>query len=174
MKNGANQILKSSFKLSFLFLLFFLYTANIFGQDSGEQERDSVQTDSVKTGFALGKLLLNNPDSIVSKYIYDPHLDRYIYNESVGDFNIGYPIILTPDQYFKLIEKEGINIMSTHFVWHQAQVPTISTRVPRAAFTQVTGRLRKEMKTIPKHEGDRVYPYTQIESGVFQVKPYLS
>ena len=55
----------------------------------------------------------------------------------------------------KAIEAEGINIMSTHFVWHQAQVPTISTRVPRAAFTQVTGRLRKEL-SIPLITSNRI------------------
>jgi cell surface protein SprA len=72
------------------------------------QKTEEQEIDSVKTGHDLGRILLENPDSIVSKYIYDPKLDRYIYNESVGDFNIGYPIILTPDQYFSLIEKEGI------------------------------------------------------------------
>jgi cell surface protein SprA len=72
------------------------------------QETEEQEIDSVKTGFDLGRILIENPDSIVARYIYDPKLDRYIYNESVGDFNIGYPIILTPDQYFDLIEKEGI------------------------------------------------------------------
>ncbi len=37
----------------------------------------------------------------------------------------------------------GVNIVCTHFCWHEAQVPTIATMVPSAAFTQVTGRLRK-------------------------------
>ncbi|WP_339838704.1 cell surface protein SprA [uncultured Maribacter sp.] len=83
--------------------MFFGSMAVVMAQETEEQEIDSV-----KTGFDLGRILLENPDSIVSKYIYDPNLDRYIYNESVGDFNIGYPIILTPDQYFDLIEKEGI------------------------------------------------------------------
>ena len=83
--------------------MFFGSMAVVMAQETEEQEIDSV-----KTGFDLGRILLENPDSIVSKYIYDPKLDRYIYNESVGDFNIGYPIILTPDQYFDLIEKEGI------------------------------------------------------------------
>ncbi len=55
----------------------------------------------------------------------------------------------------KAIEKEGINIISTHFVWHQAQVPTISTRVPRAAFTRVTGRLRKEL-SVPLITSNRI------------------
>ncbi len=52
--------------------------------------------------------MLDNPKSIVSKYIYDPNLDRYIYNQSLGDFDIGYPIILTPAQYMDLVRKEGI------------------------------------------------------------------
>ncbi|MFT4096647.1 MAG: NADPH-dependent 2,4-dienoyl-CoA reductase [Rhodoblastus sp.] len=45
----------------------------------------------------------------------------------------------------KAIVAEGVNIVSTHFCWHEALVPTIATMVPRAAFTQVTGRLRKEL-----------------------------
>ena len=45
----------------------------------------------------------------------------------------------------KAVEAAGVTIVSTHFCWHEAQVPTIATMVPRAAFTQVTGRLRKEL-----------------------------
>ena len=43
------------------------------------------------------------------------------------------------------LEKIGVNIISTHFVWHEAAVPTIATMVPRAAFTRVTARLRREL-----------------------------
>ena len=46
----------------------------------------------------------------------------------------------------KAAEAAGVNIISTHFCWHEAPVPTIATMVPRAAFTQVTGRLRKELR----------------------------
>ncbi|UII80859.1 cell surface protein SprA [Flagellimonas sp. CMM7] len=77
------------------------------GQETNEQVQDSV-----KTGFAIGQLILENPDSIIAKYSYDPKLDRYIYTESVGDFDISYPIILTPDQYFELVRKER---MKTYF-----------------------------------------------------------
>ncbi len=45
----------------------------------------------------------------------------------------------------KAIVAAGVDIVSTHFCWHEALVPTIATMVPRAAFTQVTGRLRKEL-----------------------------
>ena len=32
------------------------------------------------------------------------------------------------------VEAAGANIISTHFCWHEAPVPTIATMVPRAAF----------------------------------------
>jgi 2,4-dienoyl-CoA reductase (NADPH2) len=55
----------------------------------------------------------------------------------------------------KAVEAAGATIMSTHFVWHQARVPTIATRVPRAAFTGVTGRLRREL-SIPMITSNRI------------------
>lgn len=55
----------------------------------------------------------------------------------------------------QLLEACGVTILSTHFTWHEAQVPTISTRVPRAAFAQVTGRLRKEV-SIPLITSNRI------------------
>ena len=70
-------------------------------QDTNEQVQDSV-----KTGVALGRLIMENPDSIVAKYSYDPKTNTYVYTESIGDFNVNYPLILTPEQYYELIEKE--------------------------------------------------------------------
>lgn len=58
-------------------------------------------------------------------------------------------------QLAKKIEEVGVNIMSTHFTWHESAVPTIATMVPRAAFTQVTGRLRKELD-IPLITSNRI------------------
>ena len=52
-------------------------------------------------------------------------------------------------------EHAGANIISTHFTWHESAVPTISTRVPRAAFAGVTGRLRKELG-IPTITSNRI------------------
>jgi 2,4-dienoyl-CoA reductase (NADPH2) len=53
------------------------------------------------------------------------------------------------------IERAGANIISTHFTWHESAVPTISTRVPRAAFAGVTGRLAKELG-IPTITSNRI------------------
>jgi len=55
----------------------------------------------------------------------------------------------------KAIEQAGATIMSTHFCWHESQVPTIATMVPRAAFAQVTGRIRKHL-SIPMITSNRI------------------
>ncbi len=53
------------------------------------------------------------------------------------------------------IEQAGATIISTHFCWHEAQVPTIATMVPRAAFTAVTGKLRRHL-TVPVITSNRI------------------
>jgi cell surface protein SprA len=73
------------------------------------QETTEKETDSVQKGIALGKIQLKDPKSIVAKYTYDPKLDRYIYSESIGDFDISYPIILTSKEYQALVRKENMN-----------------------------------------------------------------
>ena len=55
----------------------------------------------------------------------------------------------------KNIEAAGATIVSTHFTWHESAVPTIATMVPRAAFTSVTGRLRRELN-IPLITSNRI------------------
>ena len=66
------------------------------------------ETDSIKPGYASGTLQLPNPPSILDAYTYDPVTDRYIYTNSVDDFNINYPIILTPKEYEKLMLQESM------------------------------------------------------------------
>ena len=48
-------------------------------------------------------------------------------------------------QLAKAVEAAGANIISTHFTWHESLVPTIATMVPRAAFAEVTGRIRRHV-----------------------------
>ena len=108
MKTGADLFLKSTFKLTLLFLFFVISSGISYAQETEDENGEEQQVDSVKTGFSLGKLRMENPESIVSKYIYDPKLKMYIYSEKVGNFDIGYPIILTPVQYYELARQEGI------------------------------------------------------------------
>ena len=46
----------------------------------------------------------------------------------------------------KAIEAAGASLINTGIGWHEARVPTIATRVPRAAFSWVTARLKSEVK----------------------------
>ncbi|MBV1774640.1 NADPH-dependent 2,4-dienoyl-CoA reductase [Burkholderiaceae bacterium DAT-1] len=45
-------------------------------------------------------------------------------------------------QLAKAIEAAGATLINTGIGWHEARVPTIATRVPRAAFSWVTRKLR--------------------------------
>ncbi|WP_159021885.1 cell surface protein SprA [Formosa sp. L2A11] len=72
------------------------------------QVAPAAEQDSIKTGHALGRIKIANPSSIVSKYTYDAFTDRYIYTESVGEFNINYPIILTPTEYQELVQAANL------------------------------------------------------------------
>lgn len=100
---GAKKNLSPLFRFVILCVLFLGAAPFAFAQEVGEQE-----TDSTKTGVALGKIVLPNPDSIISKYTYDSALDKYVYTETVGGFSVSYPIYLSPDEYFELARKEGM------------------------------------------------------------------
>lgn len=55
----------------------------------------------------------------------------------------------------KAVEKAGATIINTGIGWHEAQIPTIATKVPRAAFTWVTARFRKEL-SVPVITSNRI------------------
>ena len=62
--------------------------------------------DSTATGSTMGRMELPNPSSIQDLYTYDSITDRYIYTKTLGNFNISYPVILTPQEYQDLVLKE--------------------------------------------------------------------
>ena len=45
----------------------------------------------------------------------------------------------------KAIEQAGATLINTGIGWHEARIPTIATKVPRAAFTKVTAKLRGQV-----------------------------
>jgi len=55
----------------------------------------------------------------------------------------------------RALESAGATILNTGYGWHEARVPTIVTSVPRAAFAEVAGRLRKEVN-IPVVASNRI------------------
>jgi len=83
-----------------LLILFFGYVA--------QAQVAPTSQDSIKKGFSIGKIDIKNPKSILSAYTYDPLTDRYVYSNSVDGFTIDYPIIMTPEEYQKMVLKESM------------------------------------------------------------------
>ncbi|CDF77948.1 gliding motility-related SprA protein [Formosa agariphila KMM 3901] len=97
------QAINFTLKTSIVCFVLFLVSASSFAQIAPVTEQDSI-----KTGHSLGRINMGNPASIVSRYTYDAFTDRYIYTESVGEFNINYPIILTPREFEELVQAENL------------------------------------------------------------------
>lgn len=55
----------------------------------------------------------------------------------------------------KAIEQAGATIINTGIGWHEARIPTIVTKVPRAAFTWVTAKFRNALN-IPVITSNRI------------------
>ncbi len=64
-----------------------------------------------------------------------------IYRLSMLDLVEGGSTLDEVIQLAQAIEKAGATIINTGIGWHEARVPTIATKVPRAAFTWVTQNL---------------------------------
>lgn len=55
----------------------------------------------------------------------------------------------------KAIEQAGATIINTGIGWHEARIPTIATKVPRAAFTWVTAKVRQAL-SVPVITSNRI------------------
>ncbi|KTB58114.1 2,4-dienoyl-CoA reductase [Pseudomonas viridiflava ICMP 13104] len=49
-------------------------------------------------------------------------------------------------QLAKAVEQAGATLINTGIGWHEARIPTIATKVPRAAFSKVTAKLRGSVR----------------------------
>ncbi|AEH01225.1 cell surface protein SprA [Lacinutrix sp. 5H-3-7-4] len=102
--NTTNLYFHKSIKHNIVLILAMLISVFAFAQDPDP----TVASDSTKTGFSMGNIVMPNPSSVESKYTYDPITDRYVYTEKVGSFDIKYPLILTPKEYQDLVFAENL------------------------------------------------------------------
>ncbi|MEJ6018662.1 oxidoreductase [Corynebacterium sp. H113] len=91
---------------------------------------------------------------------------RQIREEVGDDFLLQYRISLldlvdksqTWDETVELAQRlvdAGVDVFNTGIGWHEARIPTIVTSVPRAAFADLTGRL-KERVDVPVTASNRI------------------
>ncbi|WP_443612190.1 FAD-dependent oxidoreductase [Acinetobacter pseudolwoffii] len=78
-----------------------------------------------------------------------------IYRLSMLDLVEGGSTLDEVVQLAKTIEKAGATIINTGIGWHEARIPTIATKVPRAAFTWVTRKLKGLVK-VPLITSNRI------------------
>jgi 2,4-dienoyl-CoA reductase (NADPH2) len=55
----------------------------------------------------------------------------------------------------KALVQAGVTIINTGIGWHESQIPTIATKVPRAAFTWVTAKYREHL-SVPVITSNRI------------------
>ncbi|NNB55593.1 NADPH-dependent 2,4-dienoyl-CoA reductase [Pseudomonas fragi] len=65
-----------------------------------------------------------------------------IYRLSMLDLVEGGSVWEEIVQLAKAVESAGATLINTGIGWHEARIPTIATKVPRAAFSKVTAKLR--------------------------------
>ena len=92
-------------RFSGLFLLSIFYTSFLIAQEASSS---TIQDSLANQGISFGEINLPTPSSYIENYQYDPISDMYYYNLSVADYNINYPIILSPEEYKKLILVEDL------------------------------------------------------------------
>ena len=94
-----------------LYVVALLATTSVFSQ-TNTTKNDTIKKDTVpalKYNFKAnqkGSLFLNNPSTY--SVVYDKKLNKYIIVEMLGDFKIGNPIFMTPEEYQKYRLKKDI------------------------------------------------------------------
>ncbi|WP_417885200.1 cell surface protein SprA [Zunongwangia sp.] len=84
-----------------VFILLFLISFNGVAQEE-ETEQDTTET------YKEGEIILPDASGISTKYEYDPVLDLYFYKKSLGETNIGLPLVLSTKEYQNLILSKDI------------------------------------------------------------------
>ena len=78
-----------------------------------------------------------------------------IYRLSVLDLVEGGSSFDEVVQLGKAVEDAGATIINTGIGWHEARIPTIATKVPRAAFTWATAKVREAL-SVPLITSNRI------------------
>ncbi|UYW02634.1 cell surface protein SprA [Flavobacterium agricola] len=123
-----------------------LFNSALFAQ---QQEQDSIR------GASFGKIELKNPSTILDAYTYDPVTDRYIYSSKHEDFNIRYPLFLTPEQYHELAIKDSMR------EYYRDKIKAVDGKAPE----------EKRRDLLPKYYVNSKFFELVFGSNVIDVKP---
>lgn len=74
-------------------------------QVENPQEKQTKKDTLIISG-SLKQQKLKTPKNIVESYKYNPSLDKYVYSQKIGDYDISVPMFLTRQEYEELIIRE--------------------------------------------------------------------
>ncbi len=86
----------------FLAILLLFNVATAWSQEA--------QKDTVTVKNNIGRIGLKNPQSIVHKYTYNPQLNKYVYTEKLGEYDLSTPMFLTVKEYEDLVLRERMRL----------------------------------------------------------------
>ncbi len=90
-------------KKIFLILLIFVSISMIAQQtDQQSEKKEQAEDKSLFIQFP-------NPPSVKEIYEYDPEKNLYIKKIKIDKYDLGYPLVLTPKEFFALLQREQIN-----------------------------------------------------------------
>jgi cell surface protein SprA len=105
---GTINYSSNKFRVNHIVLIFILLflSVSLNAQEPDPEQNNQTEQDTIRTGHSMGQMILPNPQSISNQYTYDPVSGMYIYNQTLGNFSISHPLILTPEQYQELVLQE--------------------------------------------------------------------
>ena len=115
----------------FIKLFFFFFMLHAFEAFAQEKDTTEKKKDTIKTSRSLRRLLLKDSDRISRKYKYNAALDKYVYSEKVGEYDISTPIFLTPQEYESLVMRERMGLYFREK--SRAMQPTAQGQTPNNA-----------------------------------------
>ena len=68
------------------------------------QEQETVQD---STAAVLRSIKMKLPSGITSKYVYNAEENYYEFTQPIAGYELGYPLILSPEEYWELVRKES-------------------------------------------------------------------
>ena len=87
-----------------LFILLFFSVLTTQAQVTPTTTEGTQTETTVRNG--IGRVGLEQPKSIVQQYTYNPTLDRYVYTEKIGKYDLRTPMFLTVKEYENLVLRE--------------------------------------------------------------------
>jgi len=87
-----------------LFILLFFSVLTTQAQVTPTTTEGTQTETTVRNG--IGRVGLEQPKSIIQQYTYNPTLDRYVYTEKIGKYDLRTPMFLTVKEYENLVLRE--------------------------------------------------------------------